>query len=225
MANSRFLTYIITTLFLLSLNTVQAQTVNLRSEVDSVHAGQVFELSIKSQLDEEVDEIIFPDSTSFPTELLWLGVQHFKVTDFSDSLRYRLQYFGNTDVLLPGLPVYFIQGNDTSIAFTNSISLFFRSVLPSDDAELKPMKPIFSFDELPWFWIISLLLLIAALIFWYSQKNKPVEHIEVVNTIAEPEPFVNPIEVLKAQLTFLKEDYKLSETKDFKFFYSTPCFI
>ena len=133
--------------FVILGNTGWAQTVTLTSDVDSVSVGEIIHLNLKVQLNEEIDELVFPDSSMFPAELTYLNVEQFELTDFSDSLRYKVQYFSNEDVFIPSFPVGLITEADTTILYSNSIRIAFKTVLPSEDAELKPIKPILLFDK------------------------------------------------------------------------------
>lgn len=198
----------------------KAQTVRLSSDSDSVSVGDIIQLNIKVQLNQEVDEIIYPDSSAFPQELTWLGVQQFKLTDFSDSLSYRVQYFANQDVFIPSFPIGLVTQNDTSILYSNSLTLPFRSVLPSSDAELKPIKPILTFTSFPWGLLLIGLIIIAALVWAYYTFAKK-EVVQEVVEITQPIPFLNPLFNLENQLKALKSDYNIAETRDYKYFYST----
>ena len=72
---------------------INAQTVILTSDKDSISVGDIIHLNVKVQLNEEVDEILSPDSSFFPNELSLLNVEQFTLTDFSDSLSYKVQFF------------------------------------------------------------------------------------------------------------------------------------
>ncbi len=204
----------------LSATNIAAQTVSLSSDVDSVSVGDIIHLNIKVQLNQEVDDLIYPDSSAFPQELIWLSVQQFKLTDFSDSLSYRVQYFSNQDVFIPSFPIGLVTQNDTNLVFSNSLTLPFKSVLSSNEVELKPIKPILQFTSFPWGLLLIAIVILAALIWAYFTfaKKEPVQ--EIVK-ITKPVPFSNPLMQLENQLKLLKSDYNLAETRDFKYFYST----
>jgi hypothetical protein len=197
-----------------------AQTVVLSSDVDSVSVGDIIHLNIKVQLNQQVDEIIYPDSSSFPEELTWLNVQQFKLTDFSDSLSYRVQYFANQDVFIPSFPIGLVTQNDTSVVFSNSLILPFKTILPTSEAELKPIKPIIEFTSFPWGLLLISLVIFAALVWAYFTFTKKEPTQEIVK-ITQPVPFTNPLQHLESKLKELKTGYNLSETRDFKYFYST----
>ena len=197
-----------------------AQNSSASSSKDSLTAGEVFSISIKLQQDQPYDRIIFPDSSSFPPVLELLNTQQFRVTDFADSVLYTLQFFGNTDLTLPPFTIFLINARDTSIVFSNQIALYFKSVLPSEDAELKPLKPIFDISGFPWaLAIILLALLLAAALAFYTWKKRA--NAEPVREEIEFEPFISPLSELEHTLTYLKQEYDLAATKDYKYFYSS----
>lgn len=205
--------------FLNSQNT-DAQTVHLSSDTDSISVGDIIHLNIKVQLNKEVDEILFPDSSLFPNELSVLNIEQFTGTDYSDSLRYKVQYFSNQDVFIPSFPIALVTQNDTSFIYSNSLQLVYRSILPIDEAELKPIKPILDFNSFPWLLVFLILITVGAgiwayLTFWKKEvvKETPIKTQEV--------PFINPLEHLEKTLIALKTEYNLAQTKDYKYFYST----
>lgn len=205
---------------LMTLTQARAQTVVLSSEADSVTVGDVISLNLKIQLNQTADELLFPDSSSFPEDLTFLDLQRFQLTDFADSLRYRVQYFAKQDVYIPAFPIGVVSGSDTTTLYSNSLTIPFKTVLPSADAALKPIKPILPFDGFPWAIALIVLVLIAAAAWAYytfTKKEEPVQVQKVVKTI----PFASPVDQLEQTLVALKDDYNLSQTKDFKYFYST----
>ncbi len=197
-----------------------SQSSVLYSDTDSVTAGQVFNLSIKVQLNQQYSRVQFPDSASLPLELEVRNTQQFRLTDFTDSLQYSVQYFGNTDLNVLPLPIALISENDTSYIYTNPISIPFKSILPSEDAELKPLKPILSLPAFPWAVVVIILVLVAAAIWAYYTFFKAEPAKKVVKVVQET-PFLNPLSELEEMLLYLKNEYTLSDTKDYKFFYSS----
>jgi hypothetical protein len=206
-------------LSILPLRSGMAQTSRASSSTDSISVGELFEISIKLQYNQPYDRFIYPDSSAFPDVIEWLSTQQFRLTDFSDSLVYHLQFFAGQDITLPPFRIGLVSAGDTSFIFTNPVNLYFKSVLPSEDAELKPLKPIFSFSRIHWAWFVIIAALIAAAVWAYlTLRSKPEEQIkEVVTT----EPFVSPLAELEITLKALRDDYDLAQTKDFKYFYTT----
>lgn len=215
----RHLTLLLLLLIVIANNSVHAQTVTLSSSADSVSVGDILHLNLKIQLTEQVDDLIFPDSSMFPSELTFLQLEEIKLTDFSDSLSYRVQYFSTQDVFIPSFPIGLISENDTSIIFSNSITIPFKTVLSANDAELRPIKPILQFQSFPWLLLLALIVVLSIFAFVYLKFFKQEPTSEVIG-FSKPVPFSNPLVQLENQLIFLKDDYKLSETRDFKYFYT-----
>ena len=199
---------------------INAQTVILTSDKDSISVGVIIHLNVKVQLNEEVDEILFPDSSFFPNELLLLNVEQFTLTDFSDSLSYKVQYFSNQDVFIPSFPIALVSQNDTSFLYSNSLQLTYRSVLPNDEAELNPIKPILEFSSFPWGLVFLILIIVGAGIWAYLTFRKK-EIVQEIPIKTQEVPFINPLEHLEKTLIALKIEYNLAQTKDYKYFYST----
>lgn len=214
------LLFIYSAITLLATTQAHSQTVVLSSDTDSVSVGDVISLNLKIQLNQTADELLFPDSSSFPPDLTYLDLQRFQLTDFADSLRYRVQYFANQDVYIPGFPIGVVSGSDTTTLYSNSLTIPFRSVLPADDAALKPIKPILPFDGFPWAILLIVLVLIAAAVWAYFTLNKKEEPVQV-QKVVQHIPFQSPVLQLEQTLASLKDDYNISQTKDFKYFYST----
>ncbi|MBO6546523.1 MAG: hypothetical protein JJ932_13915 [Balneolaceae bacterium] len=197
-----------------------AQNSSASASSDSLTVGEIFTISLKLQLDQPYDKIVFPDSSAFPPILELLNTQQFRVTDFADSVLYRLQFFGNTDITLPPFRILLINARDTNAVFTNPIALYFKTVLPSEDADLKPLKPIFDISGFPWaLAIILLALLLAAALAYYTWRKKADK--EPVQEEVTFEPFVSPLTELETTLTYLKQEYDLAATKDYKYFYTS----
>lgn len=207
-------------LSLLVVTSVQSQSSRAYTNKDSLSVGELFEVSLKVQYTQDYERILFPDSSAFPDVIDLIGTRQFRITDFADSLVYNLQFFAGQDITLPPFRIGLIGVDDTSFIYTNPIQLAFKSVLPSEDAELKPLKPIFSFDGFPWAWLIVILALIAAAIWAYlTLTKKPRE--EAKPKPKAPAPFVSPLNELEETLQTLKQEYDLAGTRDFKYFYST----
>ena len=197
-----------------------AQNSSASASKDSLTVGEVFTISLKLQLDQPYDKVEFPDSSAFPPVLELLNTQQFRVTDFADSVLYTLQFFGNQDITLPPFRILLINARDTSAIFTNPIALYFKTILPSEDAELKPLKPIFDISGFPWaLAIIALALLLAAALAYYTWRKN--QNKEPVQKEVEFEPYISPLTELETTLNYLKQEYDLANTKDYKFFYTS----
>lgn len=198
---------------------VSSQVITASSPKDSLSVGEIFNISIKLQQDQVYDRIVFPDSGAFPNSIEWIETKQFRVTDFADSVLYSLQFFSNKDISLPPFAVILITNSDTTVAYSNPVKLNFKTVLPSEDAEFKPLKPIFDFKGIPWLLvsiIIAVLFAIAFIIYTLRKKNEEVS----APIVRELIPFKNPILELENSLLYLKNKYDLAATKDYKFFYT-----
>lgn len=219
----RTIRYILVSVLLLLLASTkgfsQSYSTVLTSDIDSVQVGQTFYLNVKIQINQQIDKLLLPDSSALPPEVEWLDTQQFKITDFADSLKIRVQFFGNSDVFIPGLPVGFVLDGDTTKTLTNNLLIPFKTVLPSETAELKPIKPIFEFKRFPWAVLIIALGVIAAAVWaFFTLKNK-TKAPKVVKVVKQ-EPFTSPLTELEQTLAMLKDEYNLAQTQDFKYFYS-----
>lgn len=205
--------------FILLSGQAYSQSGFITSSVDSVTVGEVFNISLKVQLDKEYDRINYPDSAGFPKEIELLSSQQFRITDFADSISYRVQFFGSKDLNIAPLQIGLVSDSDTTYAYSNGLPLFFKTVLPAEDAELKPMKPIFDFKGFPWAAVLITIAVLLAAFFTYRilTKKEP----EPERKPFEFEPFQNPLNDLEVSLSKLKNEYDLAVTKDFKYFYST----
>lgn len=197
---------------------IHAQTVRTNINTDSISIGDTFRYSLIIQQDQEYQKIEFPDTTSFPPSVELIDRQQFKLSEFSDSLIYNLQYFGNEDLSLPEMAVTFYSAEDTIQLSTDTALLFFKSVVAEGDTTLKPMKPNFTFSRPWWPWVLVGALLTAFLIWWYKFRDKQEE--AETQPQVEIKPFYNPIKELEKNLLSIKRDSDIAETKNFKLFYS-----
>lgn len=198
--------------------TSQAQAVNEFSTVDSLQVGDTFDFSITLNRDQEYDAIVFPDSSSMPTNFEIRSQSQFKVTSFKDSVYYKLQFFGTVDTVLPKLPVHLVQGQDTTTLYTNLVPVGFRSVLASENESLRPLKPIFDFAAAWWPYILGFLLLCIAGYFLYSYFTRPGTTKTKEPEPFTPTPFVDPLKDLQQHISNL-EQMKPATPEEFKAFY------
>lgn len=198
---------------------MSAQQVTEYATLDSLKVGDTFTYSIALEKDRAYNSVLYPDSTHFGTPFEIRSRQHFKVTDFRDSLVYRVQYFGTEDTRIPRLPVRLIADSDTTTVYTRPVPVYFKSVLQAEDEEFRPLKPIFDFAAAIWPYLLALLIL--AMVGWYLYKRYK-EGLEQVKPEPkpkfEPVPFTNPMETLASTLTQLKS-FKFDSKEDFKQFY------
>ncbi|MEQ8525423.1 hypothetical protein [Gracilimonas sp.] len=197
---------------------VFAQSVNTRVNTDSLTVGEVFEYSIAIQLDKEYQSVQYPDTNSFPTSLELIGRQQYRVSEFSDSLVYTLQYFDNQDLQISSLPIRLFGVSDSSTIYTAPVALYFKTVVAKGDTTFKPMKPNFDFPRPWWPWVLAGLAIAGFLLWWFRfREQKEGTQVEEKTKV---EPFYNPLDELEKQLLAIKRDSKVAETKNFKLFYS-----
>ncbi|MEX0609153.1 MAG: hypothetical protein WD016_12415 [Balneolaceae bacterium] len=197
---------------------ISAQTVNTHISTDSVFVGDVFHYSLVLQLDEEYNRLIFPDTTAFPSSLELLRQQQFKLSQFSDSLAYRLQFFGSEDIRISSMPVVLISGQDSTTIYTDPVVIYFKSMVDEGDSSIRPLKPIFGFPRAWWPWIIAALLIAAFLIWWFKFREEPEK--KTTKPLPQIKPFYNPLKELENTLVSIKKNSKVTTTKDFKTYYS-----
>lgn len=196
---------------------ISAQTVQSRVDTDSLTIGETFIFSLTIQLDQEYRKVQFPDTNSFPPSVELIERQQFKLSEFSDSLKYQLQYFGNEDLRIPSLPVTFYTESDSTVIYSEPVTLYFKTVVAEGDTTLKPMKPNYAFPRTWWPWLLAAALLAGILLWWFKFRDVEEEESE-----PEPEiqPFYNPLKELEKTLTAIKKDTDIAQSKDFKLFYS-----
>lgn len=196
---------------------LHAQNVKTGVSTDSVTAGEIFEYSLLLQLDQEYQRVEFPDTNLLPPSVELIDRHQFKRSEFSDSLVYNLQYFGNEDLRIPPLTVTLFAEGDSTILYTEPVTLYFKTVVAEGDTTFKPMKPNYTFPRLWWPWVLVGLILAAFLVWWFRYREKPKKE-EATEPVIEP--FYNPLEELETRLVSLKSNTDLPETKNFKAFYS-----
>lgn len=206
--------------FILFPVVIQAQNVTEYVKIDSLNVGDRFSYTITLSKDRPYQEIIYPDSSSFGSPFEIRSLQRFQVTDFKDSLIYELQFFGTEDSRIPKLPVSLVSATDTTVLYTNAVPVPFKTVLQSEQEELRPFKPIFDFAAAWWPYILAFLLLAAAA--WYLYKlyeEKGIEPKEPAKKqVYSPTPFQDPLHRLGNILSQLK-GYTFSTEKDYEVFY------
>lgn len=197
---------------------ITAQRVETRISTDSLTVGEIFKISLHLQYNQEYSEVEFPDNNSFYSSFELIERQQFKVSEFSDSLVYTLQFFGNEDQQIAPLPVTIYSGEDSTVIYTEPIILYFKTVVAESDTSLKSMKPNFEFPRVWWPWVLCALLVAALLLWWIKYRKKPEEKEPETKPVIKP--FYNPLEELDRKLSAIKKDTNVAESKDFKLFYS-----
>ncbi|MDR9416104.1 MAG: hypothetical protein RI564_07460 [Gracilimonas sp.] len=213
--NLRILTLLVS---IICYSSVSAQTLRTHVSTDSVSVGELFTYSISLKLDQEYETILLPDTSAFPPAIELIERKQFRVTEFSDSISYKFQYFDNEDLQIPAQTIQLYTNTDSVALQSEPLTLYFRNVVASGDTTLKPMQPNFAFPRAWWPWILAALLLAGFLFWWFVYREKHPE------TEPEPEkeikPFYNPLEALEEKLDHVKDSSDIAVTKDYKEFYS-----
>lgn len=199
---------------------MQAQNITEYARIDSLSVGDRFSYTITLSKDQPYQDVIYPDSSSFGSPFEIRSLQRFQVTDFKDSLIYELQFFGTEETRIPKLPVSLVSASDTTVLYTNPVPVPFKTVLQSEQEELRPLKPIFDFAAAWWPYILAFLLLAAAAWYLYRIYNeKGIEPKEPVKKqVYSPTPFQDPLHRLGNILSQLK-GYTFTTEKDYEVFY------
>ena len=199
---------------------LSAQRVTEYVTTDSLRVGDTFSFIFTLSKDRAYNDVQFPDSSHFGDTIEIRSRQRFKITDFKDSLVYNLQYFGTEESRIPPLPITFIAGGDTSVAYTNPVPIYFKSTLQENEEEFRPLKPIYDFARAWWPYIAGLVIL--GFLGWYlyrlyleRQAELPAEK---PKREFRPTPFVDPIHRLENSLRQLKS-FTFDSEEDFEQFY------
>lgn len=199
------------------------QTQNLQefSTVDSLQVGDTFDFSITLEKDREYDNIIFPDSSHFSNTFEVRTRKLYKLSEYTDSVYYELQFFGTADTLIPKLPIQLIQQQDTTTLYTKPIPVGFSSVLAENDESLRPLKPIFEFAKAWWPYLLGFLILAIAAYYGYQyyQQWQEQQQQEKERPHFSPTPFQNPLQEFRKSVQQL-ENAELTTQEDYKDFYS-----
>lgn len=199
---------------------VQAQQVRDYLAADSLKVGDQFDFTITLNKDKLYDAIQFPDSADFPSTVEVVQRKHYKLTEYRDSVVYKLQFFGTEDQRLESLPISLIAADDTTTLYTTPALLRFATVLNDEQAEFKPLKPIYQFTQAWWPWILGAAI-VFGLLFWGYLRSKKFEpqRREKPTPIAPPPAFENPLHKLEQDIALLKNSDLLQQKRDFDAFY------
>lgn len=186
-------------------------------DTDSLKAGDI--LTYTLVLDGAYSSVQFPGESSFESEFEFLSRERFQISQQRDSLVYRLQFFGTEPVTI-GRKVVQLQyaGRDT-VLYSTPVSLAFSSLLTEEDAEFRPLKPIFEFAR-NWLPLLLVLLLLALLFYYLAVKfrNRESEkHPE--EPVKEPVLFLDPLDQLKETVSLLKGNNRPGSFVEFEQFY------
>ena len=197
-----------------------SQTLQQHISTDTLRAGDLFSFSIILKKDQSYDQVIYPDSSNFTDNFEVRDRKKYRVANFKDSLRYKLQFWGTSNDTLPALPVKLVLNGDTTTLHTQPVIIHFRSVLRKNHSKLRPLKPIYEFAAAWWPYLAGFLgfLLIGGLAYYLYERywNQPEE--EEPAPEFKPEPFLNPLKELENNLEQLK-NVPLNSREQFDRFY------
>ena len=195
-----------------------AQQIHTYVSVDSLQVGDVFDYIIV--FNGSYESIEFPGEEGFGDDLDVVSRQRFQVSSTRDSLVYRLQFFGNSDITIPGQEVYIQTADADTTLQTNRVPIFFKTTLAEDDDEFRPFKPIFDFARAWWPFVLLLLILAVAAYYYYKwyMNREPEPVAEPEETLPPPE-FINPMDQLRKDITKLPAVHTLKTEEDFDEYY------
>ncbi len=194
---------------LIAADFLQAQQAVVHTSRDTLRAGDTFELSIVHRFNPDADDVIFPDSASFDDPFEVRRIQRFRQSANRDSLAVSLQFFGTEDTLISGLQILEITDQDTAITSVHPVQIYFRSTL-DEEAQLRPLKPIFDFAAslLPWIIGALVLAILIWLIYRYREKIFPPKPEPVEEKQVEIPVFKNPLQEMESEIKKLRKDYE-----------------
>jgi len=212
-----------TFLFLLLLITswvppVLSQELHTYVSADSLEVGDIFTYTLVLNRNREYGSIIFPTGEEFGEDVEFLERERHLSSPLRDSLVYRFQFFGTSDINLPGQDVLINRAEGDTILSSNRVPIYFKTTLSEGDEEFRPLKPIFDFAALIWPYILGLLILLLA--GWYlykrisSSEEKPEPKVP-----AKPVPFLDPLQELESKLIKLGSGQFPSAREEFERFY------
>lgn len=170
---------------------------------------------------QEYDAVTFPDSAHLGGTFEIRSRKQFKLSQYKDSVYYKLQFFGTVDTLIPKLPVQLVHENDTTTLYTKPIPIGFSSILAGNDESLRPLKPIFEFARTWWPYLLGFLILVIAAYYayqYYKQWQEQQQQ-EKERPVFTPTPFQNPLKEYQKSIQKL-ENAELDTQEDYKDFYS-----
>lgn len=195
-----------------------AQQATRSIDRDTLRTGDIFTYQIRIRDVESFDEVIYPDSTDFGDDFIIRDLE-IRTDERGDSLIYTLQFFGVDNNTIPEMYVELLEESDTLFLVIPEASFVYESRVDDEEAELRPMKPLFPFIRNWWPWIITALVILALagyLFYRYRDRlfAKPAPEEAPHVTI---EPFRSPLDELRNELNRIEDSYSdpVSEAKSF----------
>lgn len=209
----------ITLWLVVSVVSLNAQSISTHISDDSLRAGDTVTLSITLSRNKNYQELIFPDSAHFKSSFEIRDQRRYHISNFEDSITYQLQFWGVGNDTIQPLPVTLIAASDTTVIYTQPVPIAFKSLLKSKKPELKPLKPIFEFARAWWLYLLIFLIVVAiAAAIWYYYKKQQAKPEPAPAPTFKPEPFLNPLKELNKNLSQLKNVPNMEEI-DYEQFY------
>lgn len=217
--------FIFCIVFLQSI-TINSQSVNAYVESDSILIGKELNYTIDVNA-EKVENIIFPDSTSFvPFELISeKKVDTIKQDDgFRFSKKYGITSFDEGDFIIPKIKVQIGDKLFSTDSKKITVNLVEVDTTKQGLYDIKPAFDKFSSIEIlklslknnyP---IILFMIFLVLTLFYFRSKI-----IEFFNPLLNIKPTLRPIELIKKRL-FDLEKIKIDSGAEIKFFYSELTF-
>lgn len=195
-----------------------AQQLHTYVNTDSVSVGDRFTYTIV--FDGNYNSIIYPEESLFESELEWINRERFQITERRDSLVYYLQFFGTENLIIEKKAVQVSTSEGDTTLYTVEVPLFFKTVIEGEDEEFRSFKPIFEFAR-NWFLIILLIISIAIFLHFFYKwyQNREIDTDAPKQQFIPPDPFVNPLELLRKELSDLSDTSKLSTFEEYEMFY------
>ena len=217
--------FIFCIVFLQSI-TINSQSVNAYVESDSILIGKELNYTIDVNA-EKVENIIFPDSTSFvPFELISeTKVDTIKQDDgFRFSKKYGITSFDEGDFIIPKIKIQIGDKLFSTDSKKITVNLVEVDTTKQGIYDIKPAFDKFSSFEIlklslknnyP---VILLAVFLVLILFYFRSKV-----IEFFNPLLNIKPALRPIELIKKRLSDL-EKINIDSAAEIKFFYSELTF-
>ena len=205
---------VICVLLLIPAEPLEAQQASRSMDRDTLQTGDIFRYHMRLQEVEDFDEVIYPDSADFGADFVIRNRQVI-TDDRGDSLIYTLQFFGVDTQRVPELHAGLREGADTLFVVIPAASFIYEPRVDDEEAELRPLKPIFPFLRNWWPWILAALVLAAVAVFlWYRYRDRLFGQ-TVAEEVPEPvaEPFRSPLKKLRTKLKWIETSYKKPATQ------------
>lgn len=198
-----------------------AQEVATIVKVDSLQPGDLFDYTIIVKGRDTDTELILPDSSAFGEMFEVTAVNRQKPDNQTDSIIYKLQYFGVGTNQIPEVDVKFKKEDQINVIKTDPVPVFYKTLVenPEDPDALQPFKSIYLFSRSNWVLLFTILLILLVVGYvWYRWK-KYKETEPALPLPFKLIPFVNPLEELQEELDMLS-GHESIKNRDFKQFYS-----